>query len=100
MPVNIRNVNDKNFKTMVAKLETAGWISAVTYTPTVNDKLGNVEFIWTAKGQLLLTIYKLNAIRHKLWSESYSFVQAFNEQEDAFFHDNFSIAVPDISRSS
>jgi hypothetical protein len=100
MSVSIRNVNDKHFRSMVAKLETADWISDVTYTPTVNDKLGNVEFVWTAKGHLLLTLYKLKAIRHKLWSECHSFVQAFNEQEEAFFHENFIKTIPDVPRSS
>lgn len=91
----IRNVKDRHFKNMVAKLKAAGWISDTICTPKTNDKLGNTEFIWTEKGQLLLLTYKMGLKSHHLWGDAFSFVQTLNEQEEAFFHENILSAVPD-----
>ena len=92
----IRNFKDPHFKSMVAKLKAAGWISDAIFTPKTKDKLGNVEFIWTARGQVLAMTYKLNLTSHPLWSECASLPKSLSEQEEAFFHENFLAAVPDI----
>ncbi len=92
----IRNIKDQSFKSMVAKLKAAGWISDAMHTPKTKDKLGNVEFIWTERGQLLILTYKSRLTSHPLWSEASSFVQTLTEQEEAFFHENVLAAVPDI----
>lgn len=92
----IRNIKDRHFKSMVSKLKSLGWISDAIYTPKTEDRLGNVEFIWTEKGQLLALTYKSRLVSHPLWGEASSFVQSLNEQEEAFFHENFLTDVPDI----
>jgi hypothetical protein len=39
----IRNIKDRNFKSMVTKLKVAGWISDTIRTPRTKDKLGTKE---------------------------------------------------------
>lgn len=97
MPDIIRNIKDQHFKSLVDKLKAAGWISDAIHTPKTKDSLGNVEFIWAEKGQLLASTYKSRLMGHPLWGEAYSFVRSLNEQEEAFFHENFLAHIPDVS---
>jgi len=95
----IRNFRDPNFKSMVSKLKAAGWITGATYTPKTADKLGHVDFMWTDRGSLLAVAYKFKMVGHPLWSECASLPQSLNEQEEAFFHENFLAAVPNTPPS-
>jgi hypothetical protein len=85
---------------MVAKLKAAGWISDAIYTPKTVDKLGHVDFMWNDKGSMLAMTYKLGLKDHPFWRDASSLVETLNEQEEAFFHENFLSAVPDIPPKS
>jgi hypothetical protein len=75
---------------MLKKLNSAGWISDTVYfLPKTKDRLGNVSFLWTEKGQILALTYKSGLTNHHLWEEASLFVRTLNEQEEAFFHEIF-----------
>ena len=93
----IRNVKDQHFKSKVSKLKAAGWISDAIHTPKTKDRLGNVEFIWTEKGQLLALTYKSRLTSHPLWADASSFVRTLDEQEEAFFQENILADIPNVS---
>jgi hypothetical protein len=83
----IPNTKDRHFNSMLKKLNSAGWISDKVYLlPKTKDRLGNLSFVWTEKGQFLALTYKAGLTNHHLWDEASSFVRTLNEQEEAFFH--------------
>jgi hypothetical protein len=88
------NANDKNFKSLQAKLLKSGWMEEIVDTPAHGNVLRNFRFDWSIKGQLLLMTCKFKIISHPLWPEANAFLQSLNEQEEAFLHQVFLSQIP------
>jgi hypothetical protein len=91
----ILNANDPNFKNLMSKLISAGWVEKNVDIPKTATAKRNVEVFWTKKGQLSILTIKRQLKDCPLWDQANAFALSLNEQEEAFFHSNVLAAVPD-----
>jgi hypothetical protein len=95
MNTGIPNCNDRNFKSLLVKLKSYGWMERIIDTPKTATTKRNFEFCWTIKGQLYAITAKKQMKDHPLWKEVKPFLDSLNEQEEAFLHSVFLSTVPD-----
>lgn len=96
MPQINPNANDPNFKSLLSKLMSAGWVDMKVDTPKTSNSIRDIGIHWSDKGQMCrLAIKQQIKTNPLLWIDANAFLASLNEYEEAFFYQVALSDVPD-----